>query len=257
MARQKRAVAPGAGGEGFSAGGGGAVVAMPDRLPADQVSDSRADSIGEMGASPTTMSLRARDRVALMVDAFSPLAATVAAADPTQAMLVLDGPGAVPARMLHRRPAAIETAMRGRRYRAEGELAMVAGARGKAREDAVAFHFRDAGPGRDGRRLRPREERTPAILPVTLVPMHAQLPPARALTLNVSPGGALLRGGSALADGQELLLHLHLPTEELPIPAKAEIVRKTADGLLGVRLDKMRPADRDLVLRWVESQSIE
>ncbi len=68
--------------------------------------------------------------------------------------------------------------------------------------------------------------------------------------------GALLRGPAELADGQELLLHLHLPSEELPIPAKGEVVRHTGDGLLGVRLDRMRDADRELVLRWVASQSV-
>jgi hypothetical protein len=195
------------------------------------------------------MSLRVRDRVALIVDALAPLPATVAATQPTQATLVLDG-GPIPARMLHRRRAAIETAVDGRRFRADGELAMVAGRRGRAREDAIAFHFGAAGPS-----LRPRETRAPAILPVTLVPMHADLAPARGLTLNVSAGGALLRGPRSLGDAEELLLHLHLPSEELPIPAKGEIVRRTADGLLGVRLDRMRESDRELVLRWVAAQS--
>lgn len=195
------------------------------------------------------MSLRVRDRVALIVDAIAPLPATVAATQPTQATLVLDG-GPVPARMLHRRQAAIETAIGGRRYRAEGELAMVAGHRGRAREDAVAFHFGKATP-----RLRPRETRAPAILPVTLVPVHADFAPARGLTLNVSASGALVRAPQEMADGGELLLHLHLPTEDLPIPAKGEVVRHTEDGLLGVRLDRMRETDRELVLRWIASQS--
>jgi hypothetical protein len=229
---------------------GGAVVAMPDRLPADQVCDAHADSIGEMAdASPNVLRLRVRDRVALIVESFSPLPARVAATERTQATLVLDG-GAVPARMLHRRAAAIETAVDGRRYRAEGELAMVAGRRGKAREDAIAFHFGD------GRRPRRRETRAPAILPVTLVPIHAELPPARGLTLNVSAGGALLRGPGELARGHELLLHLHLPSEDLPIPARGEVVRRTDDGLLGVRLDRMRESDRELVLRWIAGQSV-
>jgi hypothetical protein len=204
-----------------------------------------------MGAS-ATMSLRVRDRVALLVDALGPLPATVAATERTQAMLLLDPTARVPARMLHRRAAAIETALEGRRYRAEGDLAMVAGHRGKAREDAVAFHFRVASDAP----MRRREERTPAILPVTVVPMHADLPPARGLTLNVSSGGALLRGPATIGSGEELLLHLHLPTEELPIPAKAAVVRRTEDGLLGIRLDKMREADRELVLRWVARQSM-
>ena len=202
-----------------------------------------------MAAAPT-MSLRVRDRVALIVDALAPLPATVAATQPTQATLLLDG-GPMPARMLHRRRAAIETAIGGRRFRADGELAMVAGRRGRAREDAIAFHFGTGTP-----RLRPRETRAPAILPVTLVPMHAELPPARGLTLNVSASGALLRGPQTLGDAQELLLHLHLPSEELPIPAKGEIVRRTGDGLLGVRLDRMREADRELVLRWVAGRSV-
>ena len=204
-----------------------------------------------MAAAANVMSLRVRDRVALMVDAFAPLAATVAAATRSHATLLLDGAGPVPARMLHRRAAAIETALDGRRYRAEGRLAMVAGHRGKAREDAVAFHFLEA----SGTPMRRREERTPAVLPVTLVPIHADLPPSRGLTLNVSAGGALLRGPTGLAGGQELLMHLHLPSEELPIPAKGAVVRRTADGLLGVRLDKMRASDRELVLRWVAGRA--
>ena len=202
-------------------------------------------------AAPANLPLRVHDRVALLVEALAPLPATVAATETSQATLVLDGGGPIPARMLHRRAAAIETALHGRRYRADGELAMLAGRRGKAREDAIAFHFATGTP-----RLRRREVRAPAILPVTLVPVHAQLPPAHGLTLNVSAGGALLRGPSSIASGQELLLHLHLPSEDLPIPAKGEVVRRTDDGLLGVRLDRMRPADRELVLRWIADQSV-
>ncbi|MDQ3739715.1 MAG: hypothetical protein M3389_02115, partial [Actinomycetota bacterium] len=88
------------------------------------------------GAAPSNLTLRVHDRVALLVDALGPLAATVATTDRTQATLLLDGRGPVPARMLHRRTAAIETALHGRRYRAEGRLAMLANRRGKAREDA-------------------------------------------------------------------------------------------------------------------------
>ncbi len=227
-------------------------------------------------AAPRNVPLRVRDRVALIVDALAPLPATVAAADRAQATLLLDD-GPIPARMLHRRAAAIETAVDGRRYRADGVVAMVAGRRGKAREDAVAFHFGAAEPaaavppaGLAGEgaalaagayaaaapTLRRREDRAPAILPVTLVPVHSDLPPARGLTLNVSPGGALLRGPSALESGQELLLHLHLPNEDLPVPAKGEVVRRAGDGLLGVRLDRMRDADRGLVLAWLARQPV-
>lgn len=200
---------------------------------------------------PRTVPLRVRDRVALLVEDFPPLPARIAGTERTQATLVLDD-APIPARMLHRRTAALETAIDGRRFRADGQLAMVAGRRGKAREDAIAFHFGSGAPPA----LRPRETRAPAVLPVTLVPVTADLAPARGLTLNVSATGALVRGPEALDSGDELLLHLHLPGEELPIPAKGEVVRRAGDGLVGVRLDRMRPADRDLVLRWVAGQSV-
>jgi hypothetical protein len=215
----------------------------------DQVARRSADDIGEMAVTaPRHMSLRVNDRVALVVDAFGPLPATVAATAQDAATLVL-GDQPVPPRVLHRRAAAIETAAGGRRYRAEGQLAMAAGARGRAREDAVVFHF--APPAAPPRRVH---ERAPAILPVTVVPMHAELPPARGLTLNVSGGGALVRGPSRLRSGAELLLHIELPDEELPIPARGAVVRADGDGLLGVRLDRMRAADRDLVMAWVRDQ---
>lgn len=201
-------------------------------------------------AAPRTVPLRVHDRVALLVEDFAPLPARIAATERAHATLVLDE-APIPARMLHRRPAAIEAAVDGRRFRADGHLAMVAGRRGRAREDALAFHFGGGAPPR----LRPRETRAPAVLPVTLVPVRAELPPARGLTLNVSASGALLRGPDALQSGHELLLHLHLPDEELPIPAKGEVVRRTGDGLVGVRLDRMRETDRDLVLRWIAGQS--
>jgi hypothetical protein len=152
--------------------------------------------------------------------------------------------------MLHRRPAAIETAVEGRRYRGEGELAMASGRRGRVRDDTVVFHFEKAGAP-----LRRQHERSPAVLPVTVVPIRAQLPPARALTVDISAYGALVRTPGQMASGQELLLHLQLPTEELPIPAAGEVVRRTPDGLVGVRLDKMRPADRDLVIEWIRGRS--
>ena len=68
------------------------------------------------------------------------------------------------------------------------------------------------------------------------------------------PSGALLRSGSALDRGAEVQVHLQLPGEELPIPAAGAVVRRTDNGLLGVRLDRMRDADRELVDRWIRGQ---
>lgn len=197
-------------------------------------------------SAPRLLPLKAHDRVVLVVEALPALPATVATTGRTEATLVLDQ-GGLPARVLHRRPASIETTAGGRRYRGDGELHMVTSGRGGIRDDAVLFRF----GGGTGNAMRRVHERTPAVVPVTVVPITADLPPARALTVDLSAGGALVRSPSRLASGNELLLHLQLPGEELPIPARGAVVRETADGLLGVRLDTMRPADRRLVVEWV------
>ena len=193
---------------------------------------------------PRLLHLKARDRVVLTVDAFPALAATVAATTPTAATLLLDA-AAVPARMLHKKQGSLETQVEGRTYRGSGQVHMVA-RRGRVRDDAVVFRFGTAAPP-----MRRVHQRTPAVLPVTLVPMTSDLPPAHGLTVDLSANGALVRGPDRLTTGDELLLHLLLPDEELPLPAKGEVVRRAGDGLLGVRLDTMRPADRELVVRWV------
>jgi hypothetical protein len=195
-------------------------------------------------AAARPLSLKAHDRVVLVVEALPALPATVATTGRSEATLVLDQ-GAVPARVLHRRPASIETTVGGRRYRGDGELHMVSG-RGRVRDDAVRFCFQPDAPP-----LRRVHERMPAILPVTVVPVRADVAPARGLTVDISAGGALVRAPRAMADGHELLLHLELPGEDLPIPARGAVVRRTADGLLGVELSRMRPADRALVMDWV------
>ena len=200
-------------------------------------------------ASPRLLPLRARDHVALLVDAMPALAATVVDTSRHEATLLL-GDASLPARMLHRRTAVIETHADGRRYRGEGQLAMASGRRGRVRDDTVVFHFAS---GRTS--LRRVHLRAPAVLPVTMVPVHAELPPTRTQTVDISAGGALVRATAPVPHGEELLLHLSLPDEDLPIPAAGEVVRRTADGLLGVRLDRMRPADRDLVVRWIQEQA--
>lgn len=199
---------------------------------------------------PRVLRLKARDRVVLSVDALPALPAIVAATTPTEAMLVLhDAP--VPARMLHRRAGMLEAAQDGRRYRGAGEMHMVARA-GLVRDDAILFRF--GAPAPAGSPARRTHERTPAVLPVTLVPMTDEVAPAHGLTLDLSPGGLLIRGPESLRRGSELLVHLMLPDEDLPIPAKGEVVRRAGDGLLGVRVDRMRATDRELVQRWLASR---
>ena len=203
-------------------------------------------SLGMSSATTTRMlPLRAPDRVVLLVDALPALPATVVATGPAAATLLLDT-GALPARVLHRRRGALERTHDGVRFRGEGDLAMAEGRRGRVRDDTVVFHFR--APSRRA------ERRAPAVLPVTLVPMDEPISPARALTLDISTGGALVRSAAPLESGSAVQLHLQLPEEELPVPAAGAVVRRTPDGLLGVRLDRMRPADRALVDAWIRGR---
>lgn len=190
--------------------------------------------------------LRSGDRVALYVDDLAPVPAAVVDTTPLQATLLL-GEGAMPARLLHRRTAAIERFWEGRRFRGEGVLAMTMGRRGQIREDTVVLHF-----GPQQRRATPR---VGAVLPVTLVPTESPVGPARALTLDVSTRGALVRSPTPIRPGSPLQVHLQLPGEELPVPAAGAVVRRTESGLLGVRLDRMRDGDRALVERWLRAQS--
>lgn len=201
-----------------------------------------------MSAAAAThmVTLRSPDRVVLLVDELPAIAAMVVATTKAQATLLLDPSVGLPARMLHRRRGALERHADGRRFRGEGDVSMVETRRGRARDDTVVFHFRAP--------QRRFQERTPAVLPVTLVPLDAPVSPARALTLDLSPNGALVRSGAPLDPGSELQVHLQLPTEELPIPAAGEVVRRTPDGLLGVRLDRMRDADRALVDAWMRGK---
>ena len=199
-------------------------------------------------ASPRVLPLRSGAHVALLVESLPTIPATVATTTRSEAMLVLDS-GQVSARVLHKRSASLELAIDGQRYRADGELTMVSGRWGKVREDAVGFHFGTSGPP-----LRRQHPRTPAILPVTFVPVQTQLAPARGMTLNVSPGGALVKAPAGVAQGGELTLLLQLPDDDLPIPALGQVVRSHGHGVHGLRIERMRDADRERVLEWIELQ---
>src|SRR3712207_90108 len=205
--------------------------------------------VGPMLATgPNELPLNPRDRVVVDVTSLPPFPATVARVANNEATLVLDD-GAVPARVLHKRPAALQMAVGGKQYRGDGVLAMVARG-GRVRDDALAFHFLSSQAP-----MRRVHTRAPAVLPVTGVPIDAPLRPTNALTVDLSAGGALVKGPAQRGAGEALLLPPHLPEEELPFPAKGAVVRQTADGLLGVRLDTMRPADRELVVHWVLRQA--
>lgn len=199
-------------------------------------------------ATPRVLPLRSGAHVALLVESFDPMPATVATTSRSEAMLVLES-AQVSARILHKRRASLELAIEGQRYRADGELTMVSGRWGKVREDAIGFHFGSSAPP-----LRRQHPRTPAILPVTFVPVQTELAPARGMTLNVSPGGVLVKAPASVSAGSALTLLLQLPSEDLPIPALGEIVRSHGHGVHGVRIERMRDADRERVLEWIERQ---
>jgi hypothetical protein len=192
-----------------------------------------------LAAAPRHVPLHAGGRALLVVPGVAPVRVSVATTSAELATLVLED-AALPARLLHRSPAAI---LVGHRFRADGRLTMVADARGRVRDDVLAFR-----PAPQRR----RDPRLPAVVPVTLVPAAPELPAGHGLTLDLSAGGLLVRGGPELGEGEPLALQLTLPADDPPVRAAGEVVRTTPDGLRGVRLDRVRPADRERLLRWAQ-----
>jgi hypothetical protein len=202
-----------------------------------------------LAAPPRLVPLRAGSRAVLAVAGVSPLGVTVAAVAAGVATLVLEHDPPLPVRLLHRAPGVLDVLADGRRFRTDGLVAMVAGTGGRVRDGVLTFR-----PTPDGPPSRRRDPRLPAVVPVTLVPVVAELPATHGLTIDLSATGLLVRGGPGLAEGQELALQLTLPAAEPPVRAAGEVVRTTPDGLRGVRLDRLRPADRERLVRWARAR---
>src|SRR3712207_5665453 len=152
--------------------------------------------VGPMLATgPNELPLNPRDRVVVDVTSLPPFPATVARVANNEATLVLDD-GAVPARVLHKRPAALQMAVGGKQYRGDGVLAMVARG-GRVRDDAIAFHFLSSQAP-----MRRVHTRAPAVLPVKVVPLDAPLRPTNALEVGLSARRPLLHGPPHLRRGE-------------------------------------------------------
>jgi c-di-GMP-binding flagellar brake protein YcgR len=74
--------------------------------------------------------------------------------------------------------------------------------------------------------------------------------PQRGMTLNVSGGGALVRGVVAVEVDQELAFDLRLDLLPARIQGRCRVVRKTPDGMFGVQFTEIDEAERDKIVRF-------
>lgn len=191
--------------------------------------------------------LRRHTPVTVAVPALESLHAVVVDAGEDGALLALTRAAETPTRFFNRQPAELEAVTRLGVVRWSGTLAAVAGAGGRrVREDVLRFHAR---AGAEDVLQRRENVRAEAILSATVRP-DAPLPLEHvARTLNVSGSGVLLSGARELRPEERLSVALSLPDEV--IEAGGRVVRASADGLRGVALDRIRPRDRERLIRYV------
>lgn len=74
--------------------------------------------------------------------------------------------------------------------------------------------------------------------------------PLRGMTLNVSGGGALVRGLAGLEVDQEVAFDLRLDLLPARIQGRCRVVRRTYDGLHGIQFTDIDEAERDKIVRF-------
>lgn len=74
--------------------------------------------------------------------------------------------------------------------------------------------------------------------------------PSRGMTLNVSGGGALVRGLGGVDVGEEVAFDLRLDLLPARIQGRCKIVRQTPDGMHGVQFTEIDEGDRDKLVRF-------
>ena len=69
--------------------------------------------------------------------------------------------------------------------------------------------------------------------------------------LNVSGGGLLIAGPDTLQPGETVWLDIKLGEPGNVVKAEATVVRTTDEGHRGVRIERIAPKDRELIVRFV------
>jgi hypothetical protein len=90
--------------------------------------------------------------------------------------------------------------------------------------------------------------RTDLIAQLVVTPEGGK--PRRCLTLNVSGGGALVRGLDDVALDGDLSFDLHLDLLPARIQGTCKVVRRTPDGCHGIQFTEIEEGDRDKLVRF-------
>ncbi len=99
--------------------------------------------------------------------------------------------------------------------------------------------------------------RIPASLPYTFSAVIAERDWGHGETVDLSVGGALVRGIEAGLPGDRLRGRLVLPAAPEPVRARIRVLRVTADGGRAVRVESIHPADRERVARHIAERQRE
>jgi len=208
------------------------------------------------------MSPRRRDpqeRVRILVPRVASVDAVVVRAVPGAVELALTRQPAVPVRFLHRRAAALAPPGAGADPAADriwGTLLAVPDARGVIRDDVVHFlHTVAPTPTATPPIAAPQRRahaRVDIIRPVAIVPDGFTVGWLNGTTRNLSAGGVLVAGASALEHGDRLRLRIELDAEDDLVDLLARVARSDERfGLRGLRLEGVGRTERERIVRYV------
>ena len=116
----------------------------------------------------------------------------------------------------------------------------------RAAEQGDALRFQHT--GRTQLLQRRAHVRTDLIAMIIFTPDGAK--PQRGMTLNVSGGGALVRGLAGVGVGDEVAFDLRLDLLPARSQGRCKIVRQTPDGMHGIQFTEIDEGDRDKVVRF-------
>ena len=115
----------------------------------------------------------------------------------------------------------------------------------RAAEDGESLRFDHT--GRSQLLKRRAHVRTDCIAMIILTPEAG--PPQKAMTLNLSGGGLLVRGLRAEVD-QDLAFDLRLDLLPARIQGRCRVVRRTPEGFVGVQFTEIDEGERDRLIRF-------
>jgi hypothetical protein len=185
--------------------------------------------------------------VSLAVPAREPLWAAVVEDGDDGLLLALRSRPATPIGLFDGEPALVQADTPRGVYRRRGVLRVITAISGGERDDVVRFVPEEEID------LVQRRESVRADAEVLVAITSEERPGQRreGQALNLSGNGALLAGVEGLVAGEPVELVLSLPGHEPAIEAGGRVARVTPEGLLAVAFERIRPADRDRVIRFV------